>query len=762
MSSYQYSLLDHSEFENLATDYIEHRLQIKLERFREGRDGGIDSRYTTDWKDPEIIVQAKRYAGYSNLKSILKKELNKIQILKPKRYIIVTSVSLSALNKKEIKSILGSYLLTPRDIITKDDLDAFIEFTPKILHKYFKLWLTNLTLLQTFLNQGINNQSKTLLQEMAKELPRFIETADFQRALSTLQKHKVILITGAPGIGKTTLAKQLGHFALAELDAQLSLVYDFEQAFQTLNPEVPQVIMLDDYLGSNYLEVVNADQKIAGHKIIDFVQSIQNSEHHYLILTSRTVIQTQAYKYSEKLRRNQEKLHEFELKIEDLTELDRARIFVSHLRFNNTPQDHIDDLCLLVQKKERYFEIINHEHYNPRLIEFITSPEKLPDDSSTYYSFCLHHLKHPFELWDGAYQNAITEPAQIVLQCLFLLGDFPSEVNLQKAYQSRMKFEGLRYSFPDQITTLIRGFLVRYLDADNKAHYRFINPSLNDFFLRIFNEDAELLKTAIKSANQVKILTYRFKVSGNFKKIFETDFSVKSTLIEQIRILGENAPPEEISKFLDIFWIRLNAQETMDVVLPLLQKTIHDQTLEYELSYLCEWAIEEAEFKEWSFINKAILVPFLLRNYNFAGEYKTLPKLLAVIFQKNYDELLLDEDVNKILVDHFNRFWDQNLVEVAQECLSYSDYELEVDEDGQASMGYDEVSEVQEIADFLNIPAPDASVDLAQVFEGEIHEQLKAEYDADRYEDEWRENRGQLTPTPRDSNEIRDLFSTLK
>src|SRR5204863_3689121 len=122
MADYDFTAsLSPLDFELLSKDLLEAELHIRLENFSEGRDKGIDLRYSSPKDDhritfdalmqpkgapPQLIVQCKRYSTYASLKSELKnKELAKIRQLQPARYILTTSVSLSPMQVDELQSL---------------------------------------------------------------------------------------------------------------------------------------------------------------------------------------------------------------------------------------------------------------------------------------------------------------------------------------------------------------------------------------------------------------------------------------------------------------------------------------------------------------------------------------------------------------------------------------------------------------------------------------------------------------------------------
>ncbi|MFH0781169.1 MAG: restriction endonuclease, partial [Pseudomonadota bacterium] len=144
MADYDFTTcLSPLDFELLSKDLLETELGIQLENFSEGRDKGIDLRYApvrhsgnavfnlvslgTSQKPPKLIVQCKRYSTFASLKSELKnKELAKITKLKPDRYILTTSVSLSPQQADEFKLILTPFVQSTGDIYGRERLNSIL------------------------------------------------------------------------------------------------------------------------------------------------------------------------------------------------------------------------------------------------------------------------------------------------------------------------------------------------------------------------------------------------------------------------------------------------------------------------------------------------------------------------------------------------------------------------------------------------------------------------------------------------------------
>lgn len=133
MAAYDFSRLNDKEFEELCADVIACIEKVRVERFKVGKDGGIDGRFYQAGN--EIILQCKHYirTGYVGLISSLKKvELTKVSKLAPHRYTFLTSCNLSPANKNEIKELFKPYIIKNEDIYGLDDIESFLKVNKKI------------------------------------------------------------------------------------------------------------------------------------------------------------------------------------------------------------------------------------------------------------------------------------------------------------------------------------------------------------------------------------------------------------------------------------------------------------------------------------------------------------------------------------------------------------------------------------------------------------------------------------------------------
>ena len=122
--SYNFDLLSPIEFENLANDIAEKYFKNRVERFKAGKDSGIDGRIFRCGES--IIIQSKHYKDVNSLIRILKQEKEKIKKINPQRYILFTSCPLSPCNKNMIRENLFPFIQDISDIWGGDDIGSFL------------------------------------------------------------------------------------------------------------------------------------------------------------------------------------------------------------------------------------------------------------------------------------------------------------------------------------------------------------------------------------------------------------------------------------------------------------------------------------------------------------------------------------------------------------------------------------------------------------------------------------------------------------
>lgn len=149
MPNYDFQSLSSYDFELLACDLIQVELDIRLESFAPGPDGGIDFRFRD--KSGDIVVQCKHYKDYETVYRILKREeVSKVQKLQPKRYILALSTPLTPRRKDAIFALFAPYCQATGDIFGREDINNLLTLHSSIEQNHIKLWLTSEAMLRRF------------------------------------------------------------------------------------------------------------------------------------------------------------------------------------------------------------------------------------------------------------------------------------------------------------------------------------------------------------------------------------------------------------------------------------------------------------------------------------------------------------------------------------------------------------------------------------------------------------------------------------
>lgn len=526
MNNYDFLVLSPNEFEHLTRDLLQKKLDTFIESFKIGRDGGIDLKCSKK-NQKKIIIQAKRYESYNNLISNLKKEVNKVKNLNPDRYIISTTVGLTPGNKEDIVKLFEPYILQTEDILGKDDLSNLLNTYKDIELKYYKLWLTSTNILQTIFKSKIYNQSIFELDEIRKHIQLYVQNDSFNEAIEILKKHRYIIISGIPGIGKTTLARVLSLYLLSNGSDDFVYLNDsIDEGYGYFEKEKKQIFFFDDFLGKNFFE--NRFNKNEDSNIIRFINVIKNSNNKFLILTTREYILSQAKISLEAFKINNIEIAKCILDLESYTNIIRAKILYNHLFFANLPVEYLKDLM----PPKKHLAIVKHQNYNPRIIETILNENIWINCKPTEFSNKIKsYFDNPESVWLYTFENSLKKLSQYTLFVLLTMGTPVILEDLEKALISFLKTNQLIQSggfdsiiFLRLVKELENTFIRTHKDLNNKILINYQNPSIQDFLINYFRYKNDLISNLFESAI----------FQEQFITIFTSTLDIKKLLIEKI------------------------------------------------------------------------------------------------------------------------------------------------------------------------------------------------------------------------------------
>lgn len=483
MLDYDFQILQPNEFECLTRDLLQKREKIYIESFTPGRDGGIDLRFASASPRGTTIVQAKRYRDYDSLLRVLKQEVQKVRRLNPKRYILSTSVGLTPGNKEEIIKLFAPFILNPSDILGKDELNNLLGQFHDIEDQYYKLWIGSTNVMDRILHRRIENWSGFERDVIARDVATYVMNESFNEAMSILLKNRFVIISGIPGIGKTTLARMLVCKLLGEDYEEAIRVFTMDDAAEKLTEGKRQVFFFDDFLGANYFHVTEDGFE---SKVLRFIDAIRHKPDKLFILSTREYILKSAMRLYEHFDLGNIELAKCTIDLEDYTEEVRAHILYNHLAEAEIPADYIRQLLAGSQ----YLKLIKHSNFNPRIIEAFLNKQLYRHVSpASFVRQFVDFFEHPNSVWNYAFKNMpiLAQYALFVRMTMgnkaVYLDDWYSAVKfLVRRTSGELSLSMTEMSWEETLK-LLEGTFILTSKSNTSFISGFHNPSVFDFLL---------------------------------------------------------------------------------------------------------------------------------------------------------------------------------------------------------------------------------------------------------------------------------------
>lgn len=502
MSNYDFTSLSSYDFEGLVRDLLQEELKVTLESFTSGRDKGIDLRYSSA-PSGSVIVQCKHYinSGFRSLFNHLKiHELPKIHKLTPQRYILATSVRLTPDNKEKLIKLLSPHCISTGDIYGKDDLNNLLGKFPNIEKRNFKLWLTSKSVMDQIIHSSLYNRSNIELENIKNKIKIYVQNQSYFDAKKILEDQHYCIISGIPGIGKTTLAEILLVDYLAHGYEIIQISGDIEEAFTFYVQSKKQIFYYDDFLGQTGLsEKLNKNED---KRLLQFVDTVHKMGSSRFILTTREYILNQAKTVYERLTHSSFDYRKCIIDLSSFTKLNKAKILFNHIYFSKLPETAKIDIC----KDFNYLKIIQHRNYSPRIVEWMTDISKFPNENDqSYIDLFLSNLNDPSRLWSHAFLNQLSNSSRHLLIALASLPDKVLIEDLENAFISfhtlmaknnNSSIESL--DFKNSLEELESNF-IKIESTKDETLIQFHNPSIRDFLNIYLQTNATMARTLCKS-----------------------------------------------------------------------------------------------------------------------------------------------------------------------------------------------------------------------------------------------------------------------
>lgn len=311
--------------------------------------------------------------------------------------------------KKKIRELFHPYIIADEDIVTGKDLNGYLGSNDvgyaQAEEKYYKLWIQNTDVLKRTIRDAVNGEllaESRLEWEKAKQNAEvFVETAVYEEARRLLTGNRAIIISGEPGIGKTTLANQLAIYWLSRKGFDTYLwaesVGDLYKA-----QEMPgkKVVVYDDFWGSNFLNAYGSGKE--ERRLARLIETVRTRTDFILIMTTREYVLEQGMRQNEELRRLLER-HKLECRLKAYSNTEMVRIYLGHLRKAPLTWEQMKELYQI------HDQAVLSSYYNPRIIQMYLNSVRPEDEPKECAYRLLQYLRQPEDFWEQIFQNLSDE-----------------------------------------------------------------------------------------------------------------------------------------------------------------------------------------------------------------------------------------------------------------------------------------------------------------------------------------------------------------
>lgn len=477
-------LLSPLDFELLVRDLLQEELGILLESFGPGRDSGIDFRFSQGTN--ATIVQVKHYldSGPRKLVAAAKKELPKVKKLQPMRYILATSLPLSPNQKSALIEAMPDVPLQPADIISREDIDNLLTRHPKVLRQHLKLWLTNTQTLERIVHAGIYNRTDAELEVVKGNISRYVHSKSVADAEAILEGRGALIISGHPGVGKTTLMRMLMCLHL-EQGWQVFVVEDLAEAMEVFTSGDKRLVVFDDFLGQVSLSTDTI--RSVDRSLLRFLERVQKQKDLRFILTTRDYLLSQAQQESDRLKSPEVNAAELVLNVGAYTRSIRSQIVFNHIYFSALTTSEKKELL----DDGYYLKVIDHPNFSPRIIELITSASYLALQGKPVREVASSVLTNPAVLWETPYRQHLSADSQRLLQALFFCHYAMSIDELEASFARICAGSSLHSSLsiePSRFRRALKPVEGSMISISNRRA-SFSNPGIKDFLTGVILTD---------------------------------------------------------------------------------------------------------------------------------------------------------------------------------------------------------------------------------------------------------------------------------
>ncbi|WP_338709607.1 restriction endonuclease [Streptomyces virginiae] len=483
------------DFEVFVRDLLSSQDGLIYSTYRVGADGGIDLKATTDkgW----VVAQCK-HTPSADKRSVLRaarSEAGKAVGMgfTPVRYLFITSAELTPGAEGETREALAGVADTV-EVYGRGWLNAVLAQHPEVERRHFKLWISSTQAVRAMLQDGVFLRGESRIQRIERNYLRFVHHATCSIAELTLEKHGCVLLSGAPGAGKTTIAEYL---LLLWWHRGFRVVVDprtVDQWWAWLGDETPTVFFFDDAWGQTYHQDHGSRHHDAD--ISELIESIVekrtcSTASKVLIMTSRVQVLRDTVRLSDASRRAVERLAHCHVPVERLPYDIRSRMLFNHVHLSITDPQARRELSI----GSWWQRVAGHQNYSPRLIEIVVQRNK-SKCATDLITDLEEALDNPHEVWGASFRALPSIDQQLLLTMSLMDSQLVQWQEVVRRLASIPSPEPLI----DAAVERLNGSWITKVLHDGGQSLALADPSQRDFLIQHLSTSPGAMTSIIKNA----------------------------------------------------------------------------------------------------------------------------------------------------------------------------------------------------------------------------------------------------------------------
>ena len=476
-------------FQQLCHTILREVLGQTVVAFLEANDGGRDGAFAGTWAptvgttlDGEFVVQCKHASrpGQNLTVSQLEDEFDKAgRLAEAGRcdvYVLMTNAGVSGQSEARIAAALKGRGVMHVRVFGSTWFNQTIAENGRLRRLVPRLYgLGDLT---QILDDRAFRQARAVLDAMRTDLVKLVLTGTYDRAARALTDNGLVLLTGAPATGKTTIAAQLALGAVDELGASVVKLDEIVELRDRWNPDERQLFWLDDAFGPTQFDRSLARAwTTAVSRIAAAVEAGS-----LFVLTSRDYVFQAAQAHLKPGSFPVLNESRVVVNVSDLTSDERRQILYNHLRHGRQPNSFI-------AKAQPYLETAAaHVGFTPELARRFSDPlftaKVWPDSAPSISDFFARPSTFLRDVMTG-----LDADARAALGLIFINGNWvASPIRLTQRDDDLLSRLGSDLGGVTEALGSLAGSLVQNVVRDGASGWIFSHPTMVDAY-------ADLLRT---------------------------------------------------------------------------------------------------------------------------------------------------------------------------------------------------------------------------------------------------------------------------